>query len=174
MTVELIIQSGGQSGVDRGGLNAALACGLEYRGWVPKGGRCEDSPYLLDAFPLLKQTESAEYPERTRLNVKEADATLIVTPSGRLESPGSRLTAKYCQELHKTWTVCAVNQVRDNIIRLVQAWNGYYPKIVLNVAGTRESKAPGIKYQVRNQIVEAVNNLRRIGLLAPPREDLQR
>lgn len=36
------IVSGGQTGVDRAGLEAAIAIGLPYGGWVPKGRIAED------------------------------------------------------------------------------------------------------------------------------------
>ena len=36
------IVSRGQTGVDRAGLEAAIALGLPYGGWVPKGRLAED------------------------------------------------------------------------------------------------------------------------------------
>ena len=36
------IVSGGQTGADRGGLDAAVALGIEHRGWCPAGRRAED------------------------------------------------------------------------------------------------------------------------------------
>jgi hypothetical protein len=36
--------SGGQSGVDRAALDAALAAGLPHGGWCPAGGWVEDLP----------------------------------------------------------------------------------------------------------------------------------
>ena len=36
--------SGGQSGVDRAVLDVALARGIDYGGWCPKGGWAEDFP----------------------------------------------------------------------------------------------------------------------------------
>jgi len=40
--VKFKIESGGQTGVDRAGLEAAIALGLPYGGWVPKGRLAED------------------------------------------------------------------------------------------------------------------------------------
>ncbi len=34
--------SGGQTGADRGGLDAAIHCGLPHGGWCPKGRKAED------------------------------------------------------------------------------------------------------------------------------------
>ena len=39
---ELKIVSGGQTGVDRGALQAAMDLGLDWGGWAPKGWRSED------------------------------------------------------------------------------------------------------------------------------------
>ena len=39
---ELKIVSGAQTGVDQGGLLAAIDLGLEWGGWVPKGWRTEN------------------------------------------------------------------------------------------------------------------------------------
>jgi len=36
------IVSGGQTGADRGALNAAIKSGLPYSGWCPKGRLAED------------------------------------------------------------------------------------------------------------------------------------
>ena len=36
------IVSGGQTGADRAGLDAAIECGVEYGGWLPKGRTAED------------------------------------------------------------------------------------------------------------------------------------
>ena len=41
MTIARIV-SGAQTGADRGGLDAAVYCGLECGGWVPKGWKAED------------------------------------------------------------------------------------------------------------------------------------
>ena len=38
------VTSGGQSGVDRAALDAAIACGIDYGGWCPRGGWAEDFP----------------------------------------------------------------------------------------------------------------------------------
>jgi hypothetical protein len=89
--VSLIVRrivSGGQTGVDRAALDVALALGYPCGGWCPRGRRAEDGP-IDDRYPLT-ETKTDRYQERTRLNVRDADATLIVTrgyPVG-----GTRLT----------------------------------------------------------------------------------
>jgi hypothetical protein len=70
------IISGGQTGVDRGALDAAIELGLPHGGWCPLGRRSEDGP--IAAHYCLRETDSPDYPDRTERNVREGDATLIL------------------------------------------------------------------------------------------------
>ena len=82
----LIVISGGQSGVDRAALDAAIACGMAYEGWCPQGGWAEDfpsRPACSARYPLLLQTPNKEPAQRTHWNVRDADACLILTDAGR-------------------------------------------------------------------------------------------
>ena len=71
------IVSGGQTGVDRAALDVALDLGLEAGGWVPRGRRAEDG-VIAERYPV-RECESDAYAERTRLNVRDSDATLVLT-----------------------------------------------------------------------------------------------
>src|SRR5262245_27312876 len=90
----LIVISGGQSGVDRAALDAAIARGVPYEGWCPSGGWAEDlpeAPGVLVRYPLLRETPRADPAERTELNVRDSDACLIVVDAGGIDA--SRGTA---------------------------------------------------------------------------------
>ena len=67
------IVSGGQTGTDRAGLEAAMNAGLSCGGWCPKGRKAEDGK-IPDKYPL-QETESADYFVRTEMNVKDSDGT---------------------------------------------------------------------------------------------------
>ncbi|MCX5783495.1 MAG: putative molybdenum carrier protein, partial [Elusimicrobia bacterium] len=91
------IVSGGQTGVDRAGLDAAMSAGIKVGGYVPRGRLAEDGR-VPQKYPLT-ETASAQYCERTLLNVKNSDATLILY----LEklSGGTLFTYRSCLQNHK-------------------------------------------------------------------------
>ncbi len=133
------IVSGGQTGVDRAALETALALGIPCGGWCPKGRMAEDGS-IPEHYPVT-ETETADYAERTRLNVRDSDATLILA-SGPLAG-GTGLTAE---------TAAAEGKPRLDADPLTSApdaeavahWLAENEVRVLNVAGPRESTQPGI------------------------------
>lgn len=133
------IVSGGQTGVDRGALDAALAAGVDCGGWCPAGRRAEDGPIPAD-YPL-EETREADYMARTRRNVEDSDATLIIHP-GDLEG-GTVLTLNICRELGRPHLVvnAAAEPMADAADRL-RAFVAEHGVETLNVAGPRASKWP--------------------------------
>lgn len=73
----LEVWSGGQTGVDRAALDAALGRGLSIGGWVPRGRLAEDGQ-VPSHYGGLREAESPAYATRTRLNVQDTDATLVL------------------------------------------------------------------------------------------------
>lgn len=137
------IVSGGQTGVDRAALDAARAAGIDCGGWCPAGRRAEDGA-ISDHYPL-RETRSGSYRERTRLNVRDSDATLVLTdgpPQG-----GTGTTVDAARDMEKP--VLVIDLAADpadaaaNIVRL-RAWVAEEGVRVLNIAGPRESQCPGI------------------------------
>ncbi len=138
MPVKKVI-SGGQTGVDRAGLDAALAFGIKVGGWCPKGRRAEDG-VIPDNYPL-RETKTADYIERTRLNVIDSDGTLILNV-GELDG-GTKRTFELALELHKPCLVVELD--REPNAGEFRAWLEQHKVEVLNVAGPRESKSPGLQ-----------------------------
>ncbi len=133
-----VVHSGGQTGVDRAALDAALAAGVPIGGWCPLGRQAEDGP--IPARYPLRETPTSEYAERTRWNVRDADATLVLTrgaPTG-----GTATTVEAAQALGKPLLV--VDLAATESVEPVVAWLRACGAEVLNVAGPRESTAPGI------------------------------
>ena len=71
------IVSGGQTGVDRAGLAAAMSYSIETGGWTPCGRLAEDG-VVPEGFYTLKECPTGGFRERTRMNVIDSDATLIL------------------------------------------------------------------------------------------------
>lgn len=152
MTPLARVVSGGQTGVDRAALDAAVEAGVPHGGWCPRGGAAEDLPDggLLERYPALRETRSAVPAERTRLNVRDSDATLVVRARG-VVSPGTDLTVATARELGRP---CLVTDGSD--VEAVRAWLvGLGDDVVLNVAGPRESGQPGA-YDVARALLEGV------------------
>ncbi|GAB4355204.1 MAG: putative molybdenum carrier protein [Gammaproteobacteria bacterium] len=142
------IVSGGQSGVDRAALDAALALDIPCGGWCPRGRRAEDGP-LPDEYPLV-ETPAAHYPQRTEWNVRDSDATLILTrgaPSG-----GTALTLDIARRLGKPCLV--VDLATEPGLDAVLLWLEENHTGVLNVAGPRESHQPGIHGLARKFLLQ--------------------
>ncbi|MGD9615014.1 MAG: putative molybdenum carrier protein [Alphaproteobacteria bacterium] len=152
------IVAGGQTGVDRAALDAAIRLGLLYGGWVPKGGWAEDlpdPPGLLAIYPRLREAISREPAERTRLNVRDSDATLILTAgSGLGASPGTMLTEQTAAALGRPLLMVPVD--RSDAVVLIKRWLDGLDRIAVpNIAGPRESEAPGI-YALGRRVIESV------------------
>ena len=92
---ELKIVSGGQTGVDQGALTAALDLGLVWGGWVPKGWRAENGTVPEQFRARMQEHASANYIVRTRQNVADSHATLILTDAYPL-SGGTLRTRDFC------------------------------------------------------------------------------
>lgn len=141
------IVSGGQTGVDRGALDAAIKLKLPHGGWCPRGRLAEDG-----AIPKryrLKETDSPDYKLRTELNVVDSDGTLILY---RTElSGGTELTYRLAARHGKPYLLVDLDQAPDPT--LVRRWIGSGDIHVLNVAGPRESTSAGIARAARDFIL---------------------
>jgi hypothetical protein len=135
----LKVISGGQTGVDRAALDAAMALGLPVGGWCPRGRRAEDG-VIAQRYPLI-ETPSIKYPPRTTRNVRDSDATLILTLR-ELDS-GSKLAADMAKRLDKPCLVVSLSSYPETVhLEELLPWT--VDQAVLNVAGPRESRCPGI------------------------------
>jgi hypothetical protein len=130
------IYSGGQAGVDRGALDAALQTGNPCAGWCPKGRRAEDGP-IPPRYPL-RQVDGG-YEDRTRRNVEESDGTLILH-RGPL-SQGTLLTLQICRELGKPACLVDANTSSpEDAAVTAQEFIEQHDIERLNVAGPRRSQ----------------------------------
>ena len=159
---ELKIVSGAQTGVDQGALHAAIDLGLEWGGWVPKGWRTENGTVGALFRPKMHEHASANYLGRTRRNVVDSHATLIITNTYPLTG-GTLKTRYFCQELMRSHFVVSLGE--DDPVGKVQRWLGQFfaaehpVPFVLNVAGPRESKARGIQKRTRKFLAEVLEGM---------------
>ncbi|MCX7817908.1 MAG: putative molybdenum carrier protein [Kiritimatiellae bacterium] len=132
------IVSGGQTGVDRAALDAALAEGVRCGGWCPRGRRAEDG-VIPARYPL--RCVAGGRAERTRANVRDSDGTLILH-DGRIAG-GTRLTLQTARRLGRPLLVLNLERARPaSALRELRRWLAKHRIRRLNVAGPRASEAP--------------------------------
>lgn len=143
------IISGGQTGVNRAALDAAIEFGIPCGGWCSRGRMAEDGP--IDPRYPLRETKSQEYQIRTEANVIEAEGTLILT-MGKL-TEGAAYAAKVALRYRKPHLIVDLNKKikPDTVLK----WAVAHKVRAVNIAGPKESKKPGI-YGKTRQFLQAV------------------
>ncbi|MGD9366978.1 MAG: putative molybdenum carrier protein [Desulfobacteraceae bacterium] len=136
------IISGGQTGVDRAALDAAIRLGIPHGGWIPKGRLTEEGP-LPDTYQL-EEMDTESYADRTEKNVVDADGTLIIsrgTPTGGTDFTRKMALKHGKQMLHIDLSLHG-NPL--DAASLVSSWLKMNNIEILNVAGPRASKDANI------------------------------
>jgi hypothetical protein len=157
----LKIISGGQTGVDRAALDVAIDLGIPHGGWCPRGRKAEDGcipdRYLLDEMP------TGEYYPRTERNVVGSTATLVLYSGLHLPvSPGTLLTQRVCRDVKRlrgdAWQWAVINLHPDaNPLGVGRLFlHDVAGTAVLNIAGPRESKCPGIYEAAKAFLLEVL------------------
>lgn len=131
------IISGGQTGVDQVALTWAIEHNVPHGGWCPRGRRAENG-----VIPLrfhLREAETEDYAERTRLNVRDSDGTVVITVAA-VPSGGSKLTADTARQLRKPLVHLHGDSSYpgQKLVKFVR----HYGIERLNVAGSRFSQEP--------------------------------
>lgn len=155
--MNLMIISGGQTGVDQAALRAAKFLGIPTGGWAPKGWLTEDgpAPWLATEYGL-QEFRVAGYPARTDANAHAADATIWI---GSTTSAGFGMTSKSCHRWKKPLFL-----VEPGITpREVQEWLKVLIGVqIVNVAGNRESVNPGIGQRAESFLLRTLKPFRGI------------
>jgi len=130
--------SGGQTGVDRAALDFAMRAGIAHSGWCPLGRKAEDG--VIPSRYLLREASTPLYQQRTQLNVRDSQATLIIKDDAR-RSRGTALTIRCAEKLHRPLMIVDITKYDCDEIKKWLA--GVQPQI-LNVAGPRGSESPAV------------------------------
>ncbi len=141
------IISGGQTGVDRAALDAALKRGIDCGGWCP-AGRLDESGRIPDHYPL-KELEEGSFAERTLQNVKDSDGTVVIY-FNKLRA-GTEYTVHCCKQLpHPHKLINAANISSQEAAQSMVDFVREHKIDTLNVAGPRQSEWPeGYEYAFR-------------------------
>ena len=149
------VYSGGQTGVDRAALDVAIELGLPYGGWIPKGRLAEDGT-IPAAYDSLRETDSVDYAVRTKRNVRDTDATLLLTfgpPYG-----GTLFTRDVAAKLGRPMMELDLASVNiDDSTPKIREWlRTLGAQVRVNVAGPRASQAPDAYERARELLLAAL------------------
>ena len=138
------IVSGGQTGVDRAALDAALKHQVPCGGWCP-ADRLDEFGRIPDHYPVM-ELPNGGFGDRTRQNVIDSDASIIFCP-GKLQG-GTEYTLRCCEELERPHLVIdAAKIAAEQAATQVRDFVRHNQPNVINVAGSRQSEWPeGYQY----------------------------
>ena len=133
------IISGGQTGVDRAALDAALESGIEAGGWCPEGRKAEDGA-IPKKYPV-QVLKNAGYLQRTQKNAVNSDGTVIIYfgyPTG-----GTEQTMVTCIREKKPYLLIDAQELSiERAAKRTKEFITIKKISTLNVAGPRANGEP--------------------------------
>lgn len=156
------LRSGGQSGADRGAMDAARDRGVPVSGWCPAGGWAEDLPEppgVRALYPQMVETPSSEVIQRTEWNIRDSTCCVVLNTSVRGASRGTDAGYVFSERYGVPYFEFELDDptTYDAQVERVCAWlRGLEDDaIVLGVGGPRASEYPGI-YDIAYHVVDAL------------------
>ncbi|MEA2012534.1 MAG: putative molybdenum carrier protein [Verrucomicrobiota bacterium] len=151
------IISGGETGADRGALDAAMDSGVEHGGWCPKGRLAEDEQ--IPEKYKLEEMDSEAFILRSEKNVKESDATIVFS-FGALGA-ASLTTKILAKNEKKPYLVVDLNKDdKKNLEELTEFCESIgKDSIVLHISGTRAGNAKHIHEHVQKIVSELIKTV---------------
>lgn len=156
--ISIKIISGGQTGVDRGALDAALSLGIPCGGWCPENRMAEDG-VIPDQYPVVV-LEGSGYRKRTKQNVQDSDATLIIYFDSIFPKGGTELTLLECIKVSKPYLLIDGNEwsIAHAAARIARFCQENHIQ-QLNVAGPKGSSLPQAHPYTQQVITAALNRM---------------
>ena len=162
MSKIVALRSGGQSGADRGAMDAARQCGVRIEGWCPAGGWAEDYPEppgVLVLYPELVETPSSDVLQRTEWNIRDSTCCIVLNTPDRGTSPGTDASFVFNEKYgvpHFEIEIGGERSVEEQLEDACTWLRGFDDgAIVLGFGGPRESEFHGV-YEIAYSAVEAL------------------
>ena len=156
------ILSGGQTGVDRAALDAAIEKEIPCGGWCPKGGWAEDMPRppgLVALYPMLQETPLGDPAQRTEWNVRDSEMLMVLLDHRGLCSTGTEHAILHAQALGHPVLVIDLDKAEDFERAVSCLREGEEVNRAVCIAGPRESEAPGIYGEARDFLCRVFDRL---------------
>lgn len=153
------VRSGGQSGSDRGAMDAAKHMGFPVSGWCPKGGWAEDYPEppgVLELYPQMVETPSSNVIQRTEWNIRESSCCITLNAREKGTSPGTDAGFVFYEKYgipHFEIYLDGQDAIDAQVAQACAWLDGLDDDaIVLGFGGPRESEYPGV-YDIAFRVV---------------------
>lgn len=156
------VRSGGQSGADRGSMDAALSCGVAVVGWSPAGGWAEDypdPPGVRELYPQMRETPSHDVAQRTEWNIRDSSCCIVLNTSERSVSRGTDIGYTFYDTYGVPFFEIVLDgeEPLDEQVKRACAWVDSLKDdaLVLGFGGPRESEYPGV-YDIAYHVTESI------------------
>lgn len=151
--------SGGQTGADQAGLEAARICGFETGGTAPLGFKTLTGPNydLADVYGLV-ENDFSNYPKRTADNVKNSDGTVRLAYN--FNSPGEKCTLTAIKKNDRPYYDIDLNDPIDPSV--TANWIIGHGIEVLNIAGNADRGSTKIFDEVKAYLINVFNEVDRL------------
>ncbi len=162
MSAIVKVISGGQSGADRGAMDAARDCGVRVGGWCPAGGWAEDMPEppgVRALYPEMVETPLADVVQRTEWNIRDSTCCVVLNTQKRGTSHGTDIGYACYKKYGIPYFEIVLDgpESIDAQVDRACAWLHELDEdaIVFGVGGPRASEYPGI-YDIAYRAVTAI------------------
>ena len=154
------LRSGGQSGADRGAMDAARECGVPVAGWCPAGGWAEDypdPPGVRVLYPQMVETPSRDVIQRTEWNIRDSSCCIVMNTREAGVSPGTDAGFSFYQKYGIPSLEIVIDDPAEYEAQFQHACEWLEEldddEIVLGFGGPRASEYTGI-YDIAHRFVK--------------------